>query len=167
MRVCIALGAAIVFLTCCSAPRYSYYFDHQNNNASKQTMVEEGDRVMVLDAEPSQMMTSIDDRVVVSPPLLDKRIAVEKKIERIHDRQQQIVKLVQWKKEIKTSLTETSRANPKTQANGSLDNDLKMGAIFVVVGLAGLAIGGNAFQIIGGISLIIGVVFLIKWLIRQ
>ena len=122
---------------------------------------------MVLDAEPSLMMTSIDDRVVVSPPLLDKRIAGEKKIERVPDRQQQIVKLVQWKKGIKTSLTETSRANPKTQAIGSLDYDLKMGAIFVVVGLAGLAIGGNAFQIIGGISLIIGVVFLIKWLIRQ
>ena len=167
MRIRIALWAVVAFLTCCSTPRYSYYFDHQNYNAAKQVKVEEGNSVVALDVEPSQMMASIDNRIVVPPPLLDKRITGVKRIERMPGGQQQVVKLAQWKKGIKTSLIGASRVSPKTQATGSLDYDLKMAAIFVVVALAGLAIGGNAFQIIGGISLLIGVVFLIKWLIRQ
>jgi hypothetical protein len=33
--------------------------------------------------------------------------------------------------------------------------------------LVALLIGGNVFGVIGAISLIIGVVFFVKWLIRQ
>jgi hypothetical protein len=50
-----------------------------------------------------------------------------------------------------------------------MDNDLKLAAIFGAVGIVGLMLGGatDVFWIIGGIALLVGVVFLVKWLVRQ
>jgi len=52
---------------------------------------------------------------------------------------------------------------------GGMDNDLKLAAIFGAVGIVGLMLGGatDVFWIIGGIALLVGVVFLVKWLVRQ
>jgi hypothetical protein len=52
-------------------------------------------------------------------------------------------------------------------ATKAMDNDLKLAAIFGAVGLVAMLINGNVFWIIGGIALIIGVVFFVKWLVRQ
>jgi hypothetical protein len=52
------------------------------------------------------------------------------------------------------------------QASG-MDHDLKLAVIFGAIGIVGLAIGGDVFYIIGGIALLIGVVFFVKWVIRQ
>lgn len=48
-----------------------------------------------------------------------------------------------------------------------MDHDLKLAAIFGAVGLVALIISGEVFYIIGGIALIIGVIFFVKWLVRQ
>lgn len=53
------------------------------------------------------------------------------------------------------------------QATSAMDNDLKLAAIFGAVGIVGLMISVDVVQIIGGIALLVGVVFLIKWLVRQ
>jgi hypothetical protein len=52
---------------------------------------------------------------------------------------------------------------------GDMDSDLKLAAIFGAVGIVGLMLGGatDFFWIIGGIALLIGVVFFVKWLVRQ
>ena len=44
-----------------------------------------------------------------------------------------------------------------------------LAAVFGAVGIVGLIIGTgtNVFSFIGGIALIIGVVFFVKWLVRQ
>lgn len=52
-------------------------------------------------------------------------------------------------------------------ATKALDNDLKLAAIFGAVGIVALIIGGEVFWIIGGVAMIIGVVFFVKWLVRQ
>lgn len=73
------------------------------------------------------------------------------------------------KKEIKT-ITKNNKKTPNPDAvtaRGGIDHDLKLAAIFGAVGLVGLLIGGNVFTVIGAIALIIGVVFFVKWLIRQ
>ena len=50
-----------------------------------------------------------------------------------------------------------------------MDNDLKLAIIFGAVGLTLTLFGGinEAFWILGVISIVVGVVFLIKWLVRQ
>jgi len=52
-------------------------------------------------------------------------------------------------------------------ATKGMDNDLKLAAIFGAVGFVAMLIGGDVFWLIGGIALIIGVVFFVKWLVRQ
>ncbi|HEY0770159.1 MAG TPA: hypothetical protein VGD31_07470, partial [Sphingobacteriaceae bacterium] len=51
----------------------------------------------------------------------------------------------------------------------AMDNDLKLAIIFGAVGLTLTLFGGinEAFWILGVISIVVGVVFLIKWLVRQ
>ncbi len=55
-----------------------------------------------------------------------------------------------------------------TKAAG-LDQNLKLAAIFGAVGIVGLLLGvaGQFFVVIGAISLIVGVVFFVKWLLVQ
>jgi hypothetical protein len=54
-------------------------------------------------------------------------------------------------------------------AAGTMDQDLKMAIIFGAVGLTLTLFGGinEAFWILGVIAIVVGVVFLVKWLVRQ
>lgn len=68
---------------------------------------------------------------------------------------------------IKASM-KAKKASPEASQNVSaMDKDLKLAAIFGAVGVVALIIGGDVFWIIGGIAMIIGVVFFVKWLVRQ
>lgn len=55
------------------------------------------------------------------------------------------------------------------EAINALDYDLKMAIIFGAVGLTLTLFGGvsEAFWILGVIAIVVGVVFLVKWLVRQ
>lgn len=73
------------------------------------------------------------------------------------------------KKEIK-AIAKSNKKAPNLDgvtAKTGIDYDLKLAAIFGAVGIVGLIIGGNVFNVIGAIALIIGLVFFVKWLIRQ
>ncbi|MBL7871961.1 MAG: hypothetical protein JNM78_10145 [Cyclobacteriaceae bacterium] len=59
------------------------------------------------------------------------------------------------------------RVESDQSIKGGMDNDLKLAAIFGAVGIVALIISGQVFYILGGIALLIGVVFFVKWLIRQ
>ncbi|HCZ34592.1 MAG TPA: hypothetical protein DHV26_01540 [Cytophagales bacterium] len=54
-------------------------------------------------------------------------------------------------------------------ATKAMDHDLKLAAIFGAAGLVAMAIfaGNSVLWVVGGIALIIGVVFFVKWLVRQ
>ncbi len=56
-----------------------------------------------------------------------------------------------------------------TKATGAWDNDLKMAAIFGAVGIIFTSLWGTSeiLGIIGVIAVVIALVFLIKWLVRQ
>lgn len=73
------------------------------------------------------------------------------------------------RKEIRTYVKEKKNLHiESTQAvQKGMDNDLKLAAIFGAVGIVALIISGEVFYILGGIALIIGVVFFVKWLVRQ
>jgi hypothetical protein len=49
----------------------------------------------------------------------------------------------------------------------SIDSDLKRSAIFLVGGTVALIIGGDVFVVAGSLSLLIGLIFGIKWLLRE
>ena len=47
------------------------------------------------------------------------------------------------------------------------DPDLRRSVIFAAGGLVALIIGGNVFWVVGSLSLMIGLIFGIKWLLRK
>ena len=73
--------------------------------------------------------------------------------------------------EIKTYVKEQKKnlGIESSNATGAWDNDLKMAAIFGVVGLVLTSLWGASeiLGVIGAVAIIIALVFLIKWLVRQ
>lgn len=159
---------ALVMLQACSSPRYSYYFSHdqyqygQKKNASApETSPLRLDPTM-LEANASTGESLIDIAVVheqVGSPSTPQVKVSKSERKAIHS---------QLKRELKPILVaEKKHAKEMATASGGMDKDLKLAAIFGVAGFVGLIIGGSVFNVLGGIALLIGLVFLIRWIIRQ
>ena len=165
MKSRIIFLIAIVVLASCSAPKYTYYFDHQNNRAGKNTsqpVVE----TRVLSVDPQMLVaTTLEEPVLFSEAAkletpAKKTDKVERKTLRHH-----------LKKEAKTFVADRKKLGSVESIKGAqgMDHDLKLAAIFGAVGITGLLIASvsDVFLIIGGLALLIGVVFFVKWIIRQ
>ena len=165
MKIKILVLLAVVFASC-SSPKYAYYFDHQNYNAGKKhTGMQE---VSPLQADPNMMVASNSEQPVVlaeTTPSTEARPSVEVKKTYIQMNKAERKALRHHvKKEVKKYVAEKKKS---IQATNAMDHDLKLAIIFGAVGIVGLLIGGDVFTIIGGIALLIGVVFFVKWVIRQ
>jgi F0F1-type ATP synthase assembly protein I len=165
---CVALCAA------CSAPKMAYKFDYHDYNAGRKSndvkqevalnpgpVPVQSEALVAMEPtadKPSASIESIEKPSVIKP---GKTYEEMTKKERKELRRE-------LKKEIKSILKKKDNSTNAEAAKG-LDRDLKLAAIFGAVGIIGLILGGItvAFAIIGGIALIIGVVFFVKWLIRQ
>lgn len=58
-------------------------------------------------------------------------------------------------------------AQPLAVTSEKLDPDLKRSVLFFAGGLVALLIGGDVFVVLGSLSLLIGLIFGIKWLLRE
>jgi len=157
----------IVIVACaCSSPKYTASFnkyDKGNVSSTKSEAVVEEQTIVV--AQPEQLLTSTSSVPVEleTTPKTEVRktyiqmTKTERKALRTH-----------LKSDIKSYVKEQKKnfSVDSTDAS-SWDDDLKLAAIFGVVGLVAMIIGGDVFWVIGTIALIIGVVFFVKWLIRQ
>lgn len=163
----ISVLVAVIALASCSSPKYAYYFDHQNNYAGKkQTVVAKEASPLTIDPQMLTASTS-DQPILVSQAKTETNLATEnfkKTYEGMSKAEQRNVRQL-IKKEMKSHKVSKEDAVHATQAG--MDHDLKLAIIFGAVGLVSMLIGGNVFWIIGGIALIIGVVFFVKWIIRQ
>jgi aminopeptidase N len=161
---------SLALLAACSAPKYSYNFDHYNYKGGKKKSVAAEENVVMQGPEvvkAEELVASSSKTAVILP-----EVAAEKKTEmRKTYAQMNKSERKEVRKQIKTavkSYVKAKKDNLKTnQATKRMDNDLKLAAIFGAVGIVALIIGGDVFWIIGGIALLIGVVFFVKWLIRQ
>lgn len=176
----------------CSAPKYTYYFDHYDYQAGKKAAqasattvptahVEEAVEVEIepLRLDESTLVASADEHhVVISKPKIRPSEPVEEvmKVDEAPAKRYKDMSRSEkraFRKEAKQLMRSYIEAKKEgndvkaAEATKMMDNDLKMAAIFGAVGLVALLIGGDVFWIIGGISLIIGVVFFVLWLSRQ
>lgn len=182
MRKYLLLLMAVAVLASCSAPKYAYHFDSYDYNSGKKksavAATEQAPAQDQVSAEASPlvvqeetMVASADENAVV----LAEPSAIEAQKEAIAKRYKEMSKTE--KKEFRKAAKAQIKAYTKAVKSGdkaqiaatakAMDNDLKLAAIFGAVGLVCLLIGGDAFWVIGGISLIIGVVFFVMWLTRQ
>jgi hypothetical protein len=68
---------------------------------------------------------------------------------------------------LKASVASSKLSPESSKASQGMDPDLKLAAIFGSIGVVALIIGGDVFAIIGGIAMIVGLVFFVRWLVRQ
>jgi|JI102314A2RNA_FD_contig_51_886217_length_2581_multi_6_in_0_out_0_3 hypothetical protein len=157
----------------CSSPKHTASFNNVNSivpyYASKSTDTPTPLKPQELIASTSDVPALLVEEVVVVEPATEavrKTYLQMSKVERKNLRQH-------LRAEIKTEMN-VRKVNKKlgveaAHATKGMDHDLKLAAIFGAVGLVAMAIfaGNSVLWIVGGIALIIGVVFFVKWLVRQ
>ena len=167
MKNNITVLLAIIVLASCSTPKYTYYFDHQNSRAGK-TAAQPEKEMKVLPIDP-QMLSATTSEGPVTFAETTKPVTPEKKTYAQMNKTERSALRKYLKKEVKDFVTVQKKLNSveSAKATQGMDHDLKLAVIFGAVGVAGLIIGGDVFTIIGGLALLIGVVFFVKWIIRQ
>ena len=167
---CVALCAA------CSAPKMAYKFDYHDYNAgrkAKDLKEEVATNPGPLPVQPESMlaMEPVKDEPATSIESIEKPAVVAngKSYDDMSKKERRELRR-ELKKEIKNikSKKNDSKDNVSSvESTKAIDRDLKLAAIFGAVGIVALIINGTVFYIIGGVALIIGIVFFVKWLIRQ
>ncbi|MFM7850937.1 MAG: hypothetical protein ACKO96_03255 [Flammeovirgaceae bacterium] len=172
MKKILSLLCVAILFAACSTPKYAAHFPSSN--------VETGYHTTKLTASESQQTAPVPTHQgaetltasVSAAPLVLPADGTQKHVKEAYNQlskpeKKKVRQLL--KKEIK-AIVKNSKKNTNTATthiSGEMDHDLKLAAIFGAVGLVGLLIGGNFFSVIGAIAMIIGLVFFVKWLIRQ
>ena len=173
MKKAILFLAAVAFMAACSSPKYTYNFGHYNYNAGKKNAATNADLFTNAGPQaiqPELLTASISNEIVVAEatsPSVETKTGAEKKTYAQMNKVERTALRTYLKAEVKKSIKAKKDNVKSTTATKGMDGDLKLAAIFGAVGIVGLIIGGDVFYIIGGIALIIGVVFFVKWLVRQ
>jgi hypothetical protein len=165
MRNKLLFVLSLALLAACSSPKYTYNFDHYNYNAGKKKSIASNETVVMQGPEvvqPNELVASAE-RVTIAAEKTEVKNEVRKTYVQMTKSERKDLR-IQLKSEIKKHIKEKKDVK---QATAIGDRDLKLAAIFGAVGIVGLIIGGDVFYIIGAIALIIGVVFFVKWLVRQ
>lgn len=165
------LSLGIVLSISCSVPKTTYKFDYHNYNAGrkakelKQEVVSDPGPAPV---NPETLVANADElgspietfkAPVVSPATSSYKDMTKKEQRELRR---------EFKKVIR-KITKAKDHVESVEATKGLDKDLKLAAIFGTVGFVGLLLGnlGLVFSVIGAISVLIGVVFFVRWLMRQ
>lgn len=157
---------ALAFLGSCSAPKYYANFNRPAYQVDGHAVVAKATENTQPILVPSMQ---VEASLTPTPTIFAEKVAIQKNYQQLSKIEKvQVRKML--KKEIKNIVKIQKREQTvnSTKASG-IDNDLKLAAIFGAVGVVGLILGsaGQFFTIIGGIALLIGVIFFVKWIIRQ
>jgi hypothetical protein len=179
MRKYLFFMAAVSIMASCSTPKYAYHFDKHDYNAGRKQV-----KTTTASAETIDLDNKNETPFKVDPEMLTAStskevIAVsEVKKEEVKEatksyKEMSKAERKEFRKEAKSLMKTYIKATKSgdkvkaAEAAAAMDHDLKLAAIFGAVGIVALLIGGDVFWIIGGIALIIGVVFFVMWLVRQ
>ncbi|MBK5279312.1 MAG: hypothetical protein JJE09_10675 [Bacteroidia bacterium] len=165
--------AAVALIASCSAPKYTYNFDHYNYNAGKKQSQPLKD--ILADERPQEIQpemliaSATNDMLIetIALPIAETQATAYKKTYAEMNKVERNVLRSYLKEDVKSKIQSKKEGIKSTSSTKGMDGDLKLAAIFGAVGLVALIISGEVFYIIGGIALLIGVVFFVKWLIRQ
>lgn len=178
---------AAVFMVACSSQKYAYNFDQFDYQAGKHgssaTLVERsvaappevsGIKEGPLRLHSETLVASARSNVIIPPPShREESLSSETESPARSYKDMSRAERKAFRKEAKALIKTYIKAKKSgdevkaAEAAQAMDHDLKMAAIFGAVGIVALIIGGDVFWIIGGIALIIGVVFFVLWLSRQ
>lgn len=165
MKKIIYLLTAVLFAAC-SSPKYTASFNSYDTPSAYRPV--KASEAPVTTTNSPELLASTSNAPVEIKSEVSSNTEVRKTYVQMSKTERKVVRN-HLRSEIKTYVkNQKAKVSPQsTQAINAMDNDLKLAAIFGAVGLVALIISGDVFYIIGGIALIIGVVFFVKWLVRQ
>jgi hypothetical protein len=143
----------IVFLALvsCSPVRYNYFFDRQSKAAPQVVLVdlpmEASSYESVRPSEPA-LEASANVRTSHSSPMAPSIRHTQKRV-------------------VAGTPTGVGNLLPAERKNDHIDKDLMRSVIFVAAGIFALLVGSTIFWVLGSLSVVIGIIFGIKWLVRQ
>ena len=173
MKKVISLVVFVLLTAACSSPKYTYHFDqHDYNSGARAKLAQtapphQNEMPAPIAVEELSASTEVTPQTKSIQPQLK---SVQTKINALSKEQR-----AELKRELKAELKKIAknknsidRIDSSEKAN-EWDYDLKMAAIFGAIGVVLTALGGvnSVFWILGAIALVVGVIFLIKWLARQ
>lgn len=170
-KLCLLIGIGV--LASCSAPKSVYYFDYVKHKSAEDAFNPSLPRL-----HKEDLTASLDVHPVIAPAAdqytaLTVQPAAYRETVRKHiqpDRKE--------RREIRQALREHFRSRTKAnrlmhgdegQGIDDMDNDLKLAILFGAIGITfGLFAGlGTAVWVLAVASLIVGLVFFIRWLLKQ
>lgn len=159
---------SVVLLGACSSPKYTASFNSYDTPPGNRAVKSIETPAPTSTINPNELIASTS----MAPVEIKKEITPTTEVRKTYVQMSKTERKAlrsQLRSEIKTYVKDQKKKlEPTTvQATHGMDNDLKLATIFGAVGIVALIIGGDVFWIIGGIAMLIGVVFLVKWLIRQ
>lgn len=186
MKNIITLLASVLLLAACSAPKYSYYFDHYDYNSGKKKAQAEKSDLAVnapqATAGTEESPLTLEKETVVASVANDAAAPVKREVpvmEKITAGKKYTdltkAEKKEFRKALKTEVKQYMKAK-KSGDNGAstadtkaLDYNLKMAIIFGAIALTLSFFGGvnSVFWILSVVSLVVGVVFFIKWIAEQ
>ena len=149
----------------CSAPKQAYYFGYHDYQAGKRA------------AQKLEQLTVTSNEVVASTNTAVAPTVIEQSTSVPVEANKDVVSttpaehktfMKEVKKDIKAAVKKVKKMNT-IQSTQSMDHDLKLAAIFGAIGivLGALFSVNNIIGFIGFVSIVIALVFLVKWLMRQ
>ena len=159
---------ALILITSCSAPKYAYHFDQYDYNSGNKSGVATIDiEKEVAPIESQQLLASTDNTFLIEETSSEDKLLTSSEEVRKTYAQMTKSERKEFRADVKKYIKEKKESVKAAKKANAMDNDLKLAAIFGAVGLVALIISGDVFYILGGIAMIIGVVFFVKWLVRQ
>jgi len=183
MQKYLLLFASVLLLAACSSPKYAYYFDHYDYNSGKKIVETPGMQVAqttmatpemsVLQLDREAVTASAESRIKVVenvPVVIKEKALLQEKYASLSRTEKK-----EFRKELKSEVKRIIKAKKSGESIASItgtmqmEHDLKLALIFGIVGIVLTALGGvnSVFWILGTISLVIAIVFLIKWIAEQ
>jgi len=158
-----------IVASACSGPKYTASFNSYDKHVNNQVAAK-SEAVVVTPApaaEPKQLLASTSNT-----PAGIKSDAPKEEVRKTYiqmSKTERKALRTDLRSDIKTYVKEQKKnmGIESTKATSAMDNDLKLASIFGAVGIVAMFIGGDVFYIVGAIALLVGVVFLVKWLVRQ
>lgn len=159
-----------IFASACSSPKYTASFKSYDKQVNYQTATVAEPMISepAINTQPEQLLASTSsapaELEVASKEEVRKTYVQMTKPERKELRNHLRSEIKSYVKEQKKNLGVES-----AKATAAMDHDLKMAVIFGVIGLVlgGLITVNSIIGFIGFVAVIIALVFLIKWLVRQ
>ncbi|MEK6783038.1 MAG: hypothetical protein AABY93_15165 [Bacteroidota bacterium] len=175
MKRTLLFLAAVAFFASCSSPKYSYNFDHYNYKSGKKMTTAINDVAAdegLLAIQDELLLASTKDEVSLmemTSPIIEKTSTPQKKAYSQMTNVERKALRTYLKAEVKNSIKSRKAGIESVSSTKGMDNDLKLASVFGAVGIVGILLGSvsQVFLIIGGIALLIGVIFFVMWLLKQ